>query len=181
MIKNYADWLNESYDPPDDPVLFVEQYENLVTELEQKMQKEGINVDSETFLEKLQFLDVEQDFFRDIDEFIHDNYQKMYIGNYNSDIDDNEFTQEYRKMYDVARAEAEKKFPSVTQLTGPSGTIARRGKKIDFYKKRKHFIEEQSYRYLIDKKWSDYKKIYQKYLDFIHSKRGMMQGKKFGL
>lgn len=176
MIKNYTDWLNEMIAPMRDmhhtvmkqpkEETFTEKAEITIKKYETKLDKEGfftiggVNIGPAKFWELLKEFSKYQDMHDDLGKFMGVWYYKHYRNK------TGESTQEYKDIVNKWENNADRAFKA--------------GKKIDHFDNMKILNDALSSN-LIEKHLGEYKAIYKKYLDFVHSKRGIIQGKKFGL
>lgn len=167
MIKNYIEWLNEGYnDPPEEETPFVEMYDEVIATFEKKLAKEGVKINPDTFWKIIQDLDKEDEFQKDLENFANKWFDKMYYGNYDPTYGERKATKEYKKI------EAK-----VKELENDARI---KGQKFD-HRTANSYREDLLMSNLIEKHWDEYKKIYQKWIDLIHSKRGQIMGKNYGL
>lgn len=159
----------ESYfEPPESPVWFIETYENLIQNFEIRLQKE-LNFSAEHWFEDMIELDKEAEFDMEAEALVGEWYRKLYVGKFNSTIDDHEVTPEYRRV--------EKEVSQLIAKPGENTKVTMR----TAYNEKKKKLNEALVKNAIEKHWSEWKAFYQKWIDFVNSKRGFLAGKKFGL
>ena len=169
MIKKYNDWLNESYGgPPSDEESFMEKYEALAIKFEKKM-----SINSTDFFDKIQALNLEDEINDDIEKLVSKWYDKMYVGKYNSSIDDHEMTDEWIRVKDELEKSYDKeKWSDERKKAEWKGSN---------WKQKRKELDEALISNLIEKHWSEYEAIYKKYLQKLHDNRGVLTSKKYGI
>lgn len=163
MIKDFNNWLSEGYyDPPEDEDQFVEKHENLMLNMESKMAKEGMDLNSDQFFSDLQELGIDEEFNDDLQKFVTEHWDDMYIGGYDSKMGEPTVSDEYERIEKEFDSKPEHKFP------------------LD-YKQRRKALDDFLLKNMIEKNWEAYKNIYKKYMKILHDKRGTLHGKKYGV
>jgi hypothetical protein len=150
------------YDPPEEEPWFIETYESLVQEFESKLAKEISNFNPESWWESMIELDKEAEFDMDAEALVSTWYSELYAGEYNPEIDDNETTPEYERV----RKEVAATLPKNKSM---------------YDREMRNKLNVALVKNAIEKHWPEWKAFYQKWIDFIDSKRGFLAGKKFGL
>jgi hypothetical protein len=174
-IKTFKVWEGY-YDPPEQEESYLERFEELFMELEEKLRKEGINI-PEDYWDLLEILDKEWDFDGEVDEMINKFWENDYEDGYNKEYGGPTLLKNYLEIKKEAQKEAEKTFPSISNLPGPSGTIA--NQESLFTRKRESFVDKYMMKKLIESNWSAFRIFYKKWADYLHNNRGRLGAKKY--
>lgn len=160
MIKKFSEFINE-YSPEEES--FFEKFGDLFLDLEAQMKEEGMNIDPDTFTDILDELNVLDKHETELDNLFDDWYAKDYVKS-GSDEDNLVMTDEYNLVM--------KKFNEANPNINKS--------KISWYSKRNREVEFMM-RHSAEKHWPELKKVYQKWIDFIDSRKGFLTGKQYGI
>jgi len=157
MIKNFKDFLNESYgesygESPSFPEWFSEVFEDIILQYEQRLKREGV-LKNDSLWDNLGELDKQHEFDMDMEAF-YVNRQHIYFG-YDKETGDYVNTPEYDRI--------------VSKI------------KLTDYKMRNTAINKALVSNVIEKNWEDWKKLYQKWIKYVEDRRGTILGRKFGI
>jgi len=158
MIKNFENWLVE-YSPSEES--FFEKFGDMFLDFEAQMKEEGMDIDPETFTDTLDELDSLDKNETELDSLFDKWYEEDYLkpGNNHNVLND-----EYHLVM--------KKFNEANPGINKS--------KISWYSKRNREVEFLM-RHSAEKHWEELKKVYQKWIDFIDSRKGFLAGKGYGI
>jgi len=168
-VKNFDDYIKwVDYGSQEG---FIEKFENVIQEMEQRMEKEGVdfggNVD--LFITNLQDLNVENKFEDDLENLASKWYTSMYLGTYDKEYGEHSVTPEYIRV--------EKEVEAKIAKPGENTKVT---KKIPF-NQRKRELNNALLKNSIEKHWNEWKAVYQKWIKYVKDHRGVLKGKKFGL
>jgi len=160
MIKNFENWLVE-YSPSEES--FFEKFGDLFLDFEAQMKEEGMDIDPDTFSDTLDELDVLDKNETELDNLFDKWYTEDYVKS-GTDEDNLVMTDEYHSIL--------KKFNDANPNIKKS--------KISWYSLHNREVEFLM-RHSAEKHWAELKKVYQKWIDFIDSRKGFLVGKGYGI
>lgn len=158
MIKNFSQFINE-YSPYEES--FFEKFGDLFLDFESQMKEEGMKIDPDTFSDTLNELDVLDKNETELDNLFNDWYVKDYM---KPGLKMNIMNDEYHSII--------KKFKEANPGIDKS--------KISWQSRRNREVEFLM-RHSAEKHWGELKKVYQKWIDFIDSRKGFLTGKQYGI
>lgn len=139
---------------------FLERFDTEITEFEKRLEKEIEGFDRENFWEDMMELDKEHELDHDLTTPFSEWWKELYVGKYNSDMDDHEVTPEYLRIEKM-----------VNKLKIP----------LQNYSQKRRVLRSNLMKNAVEKHWNEWKAIYQKWIDFLKQKRGHLAGRRFGL
>lgn len=153
-MKTFEQWNNERDN-------FWESYIEDIVFLENKMRDEGMKIDTDNFYDDISALDMETDFEDDLFNAVSE-FEKIYRGKVIDDPNspnygDYSTTPEHDRVVKL-----------VDKTTRP-------------YFKLNSMIKSALFRNAVEKNWEKWKKIYQKWIDYLHANRGKLAAKNFGI
>jgi hypothetical protein len=162
--------LNESW--PNGPAFddsFIEKFENVITELEKRLEKEIPDFNSGKWWDDMIELDKEVEFENEIEKLAGNWFNKLYTGKYNAEYGEPEVTPEYLRV----EKSIEGKYAKPGQNTKMTGIAS--------YNQRRRTLDNALLQNCIEKHWNEWKAVYLKWIDFVNKKRGYLTGKNYGL
>jgi hypothetical protein len=160
MIKKFSEFINE-YSPNEES--FFEKFGDLFLDFEAQMQEEGMDIDPDNFSDTLDELDVLDKNETELDNLFDKWYTEDYVKS-GTDEDNLVMTDEYHSVL--------KKFNEDNPNIKKS--------KISWYSLHNREVEFLM-RHSAEKHWPELKKVYQKWIDFIESRKGFLAGKQYGI
>ena len=160
MIKNFSQFINE-YNPYEES--FFEKFGDLFLDFESQMKEEGMKIDPDTFSDILDELNVLDKNETELDNLFDKWYTEDYVKS-GTDEDHLVMTDEYHSTI--------KKFNEANPNINKS--------KISWQSRRNREVEFLM-RHSAEKHWGELKKVYQKWIDFIDSRKGFLTGKQYGI
>ncbi len=199
-LKTYTEWLTESYYDGyhnEDPPTFIETYNDIVIEFEDKMNKEGIfdlinddqtkkilkqNAKYDVFWSKLSELDKEQEFDEELGTVFTEYYDKLYYtGGYDRADGEPLVTKLYSSIRKKADDEYRSKYPKPGLGAAGDSSPKVKNSYTKWWTDHEKFINNALSRYVIDKNYDKWKKIYTSWVHYIHRNRGTAAAKKYGI
>jgi hypothetical protein len=162
MIKKFSEFVNE-YSPNEES--FFEKFGDLFLDFEAQMKEEGMDIDPDTFSDTLDELDALDKNETELDNLFDKWYTEDYVKS-GTDEDNLVMTDEYHstiKKFNEANPRKPHQFGSISWQS-------KRNKEVEFLM-----------RHSAEKHWDELKKVYQKWIDFIDSRKGFLAGKQYGI
>jgi hypothetical protein len=176
MIKNYTDWISESFQ---DFESFIERYDNAITQVEEstlsndialmKMLHDGGFHSFAHFFDALVDLDVASKFEDDLEKIANDNFAKIYHKGYDPEEGERLVNDEYIRV--------EKEVDSQIAKPGENTKVTGR---VD-YNKRRRVFQNALLVNLAEKCIDEWKNVYKKWLNYVENRRGERAAKRFGV